>query len=75
MLVTALWQDELQKVFALESQSVRSDSSNGSIILFEVTDSDNDIIRFNYYSTVFIVSIGATKVHNHSGETVAYTVP
>ena len=39
MLVTALWQDELQKVIALELQSVISDSSNGST--FMGTDSSN----------------------------------
>ena len=50
MLVITLWQDELQKVIALESHSVKSDSSNGSI-LFEVPGSaTSDPITAAQYS-------------------------
>ena len=49
MLVIALWQDELQKVIALESHSVKSDPSNGSI--FEVPGSvTSDPITAKQYS-------------------------
>ena len=56
MLVIALWQDELQMMIALDSnsQSLISDPSNGST--FEVTDSDiSDPITAAQYSLLALV--------------------
>ena len=72
MLVTALWQDELQKVIALESQSVISDSSNEST--FEGTDSDNISDPITTAQYLLLASILQTSTTTLALKTAAFTV-